>query len=94
MASARDCGRQEKSGCCKSDIDRRRGKDIHQALRCLSWKNEDGDGPGIEELGIPPTKLALLDNYERGKPMPSYGRRRSETDRYNLINYIRTPAHE
>jgi len=28
-------------------------------------KNGDGDGPGIEELGIPPTKLALLDNYER-----------------------------
>ena len=69
-------------------------------------KNEGGDGPGIEDLGIPPTRLS--DPHLRAesdsavvwiitsgkKPMPGYERRRSETDPYNLINYFRTPIHE
>jgi len=39
-------------------LHRRRTKNLSKALRCLSWKKWDGDGPGIEDLGIPPTRLS------------------------------------
>ncbi len=69
-------------------------------------RNGDGDGPGVVDLGIQPSKLCdprlqaepdgpLFWKITAGKkPMPGYGRRLSETDRWNLINYIRTLAKE
>lgn len=67
-------------------------------------KDGDGDGPGVIELDIHPAKLsdshmeaqsdgALFWKITTGKkPMPSYGMRLSETDRWNLVNYVRTLA--
>ena len=69
-------------------------------------KNGNGDGSGMADLGIQPSKLcdarlrtepdgALFWKISAGKkPMPGYGTRLSETDRWNLINYIRTLAPE
>jgi mono/diheme cytochrome c family protein len=69
-------------------------------------KTGDADGPAVIELNIHPAKLsdpqlntepdgALFWKITTGKkPMPAYGKRLSETDRWNLINYIRTlPKH-
>ena len=69
-------------------------------------KTGDADGPAVIELNIHPAKLsdpqlntepdgALFWKITTGKkPMPAYGKRLSETDRWNLVNYIRTlPQH-
>lgn len=69
-------------------------------------KTGDADGPAVIELNIHPARLSnpQLDTESDGalfwkittgkKPMPAYGKRFSETDRWNLINYIRTfPKH-
>jgi mono/diheme cytochrome c family protein len=69
-------------------------------------KSGDADGPAVIELNIHPAKLSnpQLDTESDGslfwkittgkKPMPAYGKRLSETDRWNLVNYIRTiPKH-
>jgi len=65
-------------------------------------KSGDADGPAVIELNIHPAKLsdpklatesdgALFWKITTGKkPMPAYGKRLSETDRWNLVNYIRT----
>jgi mono/diheme cytochrome c family protein len=65
-------------------------------------KTGDGDGPAVIELNIHPAKLsdpqlatqsdgALFWKITTGKkPMPAYGKRLSETDRWNLVNYVRT----
>jgi len=65
-------------------------------------KTGDADGPAVIELNIHPAKLsdpkvatesdgALFWKITTGKkPMPSYGKRLSETDRWNLVNYVRT----
>jgi mono/diheme cytochrome c family protein len=65
-------------------------------------KSGDADGPAVIELNIHPAKLsdpklgtesdgALFWKITTGKkPMPAYGKRISETDRWNLVNYIRT----
>ena len=65
-------------------------------------KSGDADGPAVIELNIHPAKLSdpqLLTESEGAlfwkittgkKPMPAYGKRLSETDRWNLVNYIRT----
>jgi mono/diheme cytochrome c family protein len=65
-------------------------------------KNGDADGPAVIELNIHPAKLsdpqlaiesdgALFWKITTGKkPMPAYGKRLSETDRWHLVNYIRT----
>ena len=67
-------------------------------------KTGDADGPAVIELNIHPAKLsdpqlntepdgALFWKITTGKkPMPKYGTRLSETDRWNVINYIRTLA--
>jgi mono/diheme cytochrome c family protein len=69
-------------------------------------KSGDADGPGVIELGIHPAKLsdpqmkeesdgALFWKITTGKkPMPGYGQRLSETDRWNLVNYVRTLARD
>src|SRR5215470_9132195 len=69
-------------------------------------KGGDADGPAVIELNIHPAKLSdpqlatesdgsLFWKITTGKkPMPSYGKRLSETDRWNLVNYVRTlPKH-
>ncbi len=69
-------------------------------------KSGDADGPAVIELNIHPARLsnpqlntesdgALFWKITTGKkPMPAYGKRLSETDRWNLVNYIRTiPKH-
>lgn len=69
-------------------------------------KSGDADGPAVIELNIHPAKLSdpQLDTESDGslfwkittgkKPMPAYGKRLSETDRWHLVNYIRTlPKH-
>jgi mono/diheme cytochrome c family protein len=65
-------------------------------------KSGDADGPAVIELNIHPAKLsdpqlaiesegALFWKITTGKkPMPAYGKRLSQTDRWHLVNYIRT----
>jgi mono/diheme cytochrome c family protein len=65
-------------------------------------KSGDADGPAVIELNIHPAKLSdpnlatesdgsLFWKMTTGrKPMPAYGKRLSETDRWNLVNYVRT----
>jgi mono/diheme cytochrome c family protein len=74
--------------------------------RCLAChgKTGNGDGPDAADLGIHPAKLsdpaiaaetdgALFWKITVGKkPMPNYGSRLSPTDRWNVINYLRTLA--
>jgi len=66
----------------------------------------NGDGPDAADLGIHPAKLSQVAGGESDgalfwkittgkKPMPSFGsgsKRLSETDRWNVINYVRTLA--
>jgi mono/diheme cytochrome c family protein len=72
--------------------------------RCVAChgKTGNGDGPDAADLGIHPAKLsdptireqtdgALFWKISVGKkPMPNYGTRLSPTDRWNVINYLRT----
>jgi mono/diheme cytochrome c family protein len=65
-------------------------------------KAGDADGPAVIELNIHPAKLSdpklatesdgsLFWKITTGKkPMPGYGKRLSETDRWNLVNFVRT----
>jgi mono/diheme cytochrome c family protein len=65
-------------------------------------KTGDADGPAVIELNIHPAKLSdpkvstesdgsLFWKVTTGKkPMPAYGKRMSETDRWNVVNYIRS----
>jgi mono/diheme cytochrome c family protein len=62
----------------------------------------DADGPAVIELNIHPAKLSdpklatepdgsLFWKITTGKkPMPAFGRRLSEADRWSLVHYIRT----
>lgn len=72
--------------------------------RCVAChgKGGNGDGPDAADLGIHPAKLsdpaiqrqtdgALFWKITVGKkPMPNYGTRLSPTDRWNVINYLRS----
>lgn len=72
--------------------------------RCVAChgKTGNGDGPDAAELGIHPAKLSdpLMREETDGelfwkitvgkKPMPNYGTRLSPTDRWNVINYLRS----
>jgi mono/diheme cytochrome c family protein len=74
--------------------------------RCVAChgKTGNGDGPDAADLGIHPAKLSdpviraetdgeLFWKITVGKkPMPNYGTRLSHTDRWNVINYLRTLA--
>jgi mono/diheme cytochrome c family protein len=76
------------------------------AKRCVACHGQkgNGDGPDAIDLGIHPAKLSdpglreetdgeLFWKITVGKkPMPDYGRRVSPTDRWNVINYLRTLA--
>jgi hypothetical protein len=75
-------------------------RSIPKPALCVT--TEDADGPAVIELNIHPAKLsdpnlatesdgALFWKITTGKkPMPTFGKRFSETDRWNLVNYIRT----
>ena len=66
----------------------------------------NGDGPDAADLGIHPAKLSQVAGDESDgalfwkittgrKPMPTFGsgsKKLSETDRWNVINYVRTLA--
>lgn len=72
--------------------------------RCLAChgKSGDGDGPDAADLGIHPAKFSDPSSRKESdgalywkitvgkKPMPKYGTRLSSTDRWNVINYLRT----
>jgi mono/diheme cytochrome c family protein len=74
--------------------------------RCVGChgKTGKGDGPDAADLGIHPAKLsdAAVQQQTDGelfwkvtvgkKPMPNYRSRLSPTDRWNVINYLRTLA--
>ena len=74
--------------------------------RCLAChgKTGNGDGPDAADLGIHPAKLSdpVIRQETDGelfwkitvckKPMPNYGTRLSPTDRWNVINYLRSLA--
>ena len=74
--------------------------------RCVAChgKTGNGDGPDAADLGIHPAKLSdpLIRKESDGelfwkitigkKPMPNYGSRLSPTDRWNVINYLRSLA--
>jgi mono/diheme cytochrome c family protein len=74
--------------------------------RCVAChgKTGNGDGPDAVDLGIHPAKLSDAGVREETdgelfwkisvgkKPMPNYGTRLSPTDRWNVINYLRTLA--
>lgn len=74
--------------------------------RCVGChgKTGKGDGPDAADLGIHPAKLsdATVQEQTDGelfwkltvgkKPMPNYRSRLSPTDRWNVINYLRTLA--
>ena len=72
--------------------------------RCAAChgKTGNGDGPDAVDLGIHPARFSDPEMREETdgalfwkitvgkKPMPDYGRRLSPTDRWNVINYLRT----
>ena len=74
--------------------------------RCAAChgKTGKGDGPDAADLGIHPAKLSdpaiqtqtdseLFWKITVGKkPMPNYGSRLSPTDRWNVVNYLRSLA--
>jgi mono/diheme cytochrome c family protein len=72
--------------------------------RCVQChgKTGNGDGPDAADLGIHPAKLSdpVIQGQTDGamfwkitvgkKPMPNYGTRLPTTDRWNVVNYLRT----
>ena len=74
--------------------------------RCLACHGTtgNGDGPDAADLGIHPAKLSdpVIRQETDGelfwkitvgkKPMPNYATRLSPTDRWNVINYLRSLA--
>ena len=78
------------------------GKIYSKTCTMCHGKTGDADGPAVIELNIHPAKLSdpklatesdgsLFWKITTGKkPMPTFGKRLSETDRWHLVNYIRT----
>jgi len=74
--------------------------------RCVECHGQtgNGDGPDAADLGIHPAKLSdpAMRTQKDGelfwkitvgkKPMPNYRTRLSPTDRWNVINYLRSLA--
>jgi len=96
---------EEESDRADTGFHPRGGKIYLKHCATCHGKNGEDDGPGVADLGIQLFRLCdprlraepdgpLLEDYRWEKPMPGYGKRLSETDRWNLINYIRALAHE
>jgi len=96
---------QKKNPVAASESSLAAGRKIYlKTCAMCHGKTGDADGPAVIELNIHPAKLSdpRLANESDGslfwkittgkKPMPAYGKRLSETDRWNLVNYIRTFA--
>jgi mono/diheme cytochrome c family protein len=78
------------------------GKIFSKTCATCHGKTGDADGPAVIQLNIHPARLSdpklvtepdgsLFWKITTGKkPMPSFGKRISETDRWNLVNYVRT----
>lgn len=89
----------------ESSIDAGRKIYLKRCAACHG-KTGEGDGPDAVDLGIHPAKFsdsklrterdgALFWKITAGKkPMPDYGGRLSSTDRWNVINFLRTLAKE
>jgi len=72
------------------------------AKHCASCHGSSGagDGSAAADLGIHPANLSESRSQSDGalfwkitsgkKPMPGYGTKLSETDRWNLVNYLRS----
>lgn len=96
---------QKKNPVAVSESSLAAGQRIY-AKRCMEChgKTGNGDGPDAADLGIHPAKLsdpairgeadgALFWKITVGKkPMPNYRTRLSPTDRWSVINYLRTLA--
>jgi mono/diheme cytochrome c family protein len=86
-----------------TELSRVAGRKIY-LTRCAAChgKTGNGDGDDVIKFGLHPAKLsdprlrnepdgALYWKITTGKrPMPDYGSRLSATDRWNVINYVRT----
>jgi len=94
---------QKKSPVAANESSLAAGQKIYsKTCATCHGKTGDADGPAVIELNIHPAKLsdpqvakesdgALFWKITTGKkPMPAYGKRISETDRWNLVNYVRT----
>jgi mono/diheme cytochrome c family protein len=94
---------QKKNPVAASESSLAAGRKIYlKTCAMCHGKTGDADGPAVIELNIHPAKLSdpklatepdgsLFWKITTGKkPMPTYGKRISETDRWNLVNYIRT----
>jgi mono/diheme cytochrome c family protein len=94
---------QKKNPVAPSESSRAAGRKIYSKTCVMCHgKTGDADGPAVIELNIHPAKLSdpkiatesdgsLFWKVTTGKkPMPAYGKRISEADRWNLVNYIRT----
>jgi mono/diheme cytochrome c family protein len=94
---------QKKNPVAATESSLAAGQKIYAKI-CLMChgKTGDADGPAVIELNIHPAKLSdpklatepdgsLFWKITTGKkPMPAFGKRISETDRWHLVNYIRT----
>jgi len=94
---------QKKNPVARNESSIASGQKIY-LKRCAAChgKTGNGDGPDAADLGIQPAKLsnpamreetdgALFWKITIGKkPMPNYATRLSPTDRWNVINYIRS----
>ena len=94
---------QKKNPVAANESSRAAGQKIYfKTCAMCHGKTGDADGPAVIELNIHPATLsdpklatesdgALFWKITTGKkPMPTYGKRLSETDRWNLVNYVRT----
>ena len=101
--SAPEAQAQKKNPVAATEPSLAAGRKIYSKTCAMCHgKTGDADGPAVIELNIHPAKLsdphlatqsdgALFWKMTTGKkPMPAYGKRLSETDRWNLVNYIRT----
>src|SRR5450432_553837 len=98
---------QKKNPVATNESSVQAGRKIY-LKRCAACHgtNGNGDGPDAVDLGLRPAKFsdpklraepdgALFWKITAGKkPMPDYGRRLSPTDRWNVINFLRTLAKE
>ena len=94
---------RKKNPVAVSDSSLAAGQKIY-LKRCVEChgKTGNGDGPDAADLGIHPAKLSdpVIRRETDGelfwkitvgkKPMPNYGTRLSPTDRWNVINYLKT----
>ena len=94
---------QKKNPVAATESSLAAGQKIYSKICAMCHgKTGDADGPAVIELNIHPAKLSdpklatepdgsLFWKITTGKkPMPAFGKRYSETDRWNLVNYIRT----